>query len=252
VKLLAIETATRRVGCALWEQGAPLASFSLVAGQRHAEVLMPAVDQLCRQAGWSVEDIEAVAVDRGPGLFTGLRVGVATARAIAQARGLPAVGVSSLDVVAHPHRRRPGLLAAVLDARRGEVFWALYRSDGVRLEPLRAPAVAPPQAVASELAALGAGGEHLLAVGDGARRYLSELLGSGVDAGGPDEMWPSPDDVAALGCQLLPDPGAHASLPTPLYLRQADVRIGWEQVPGRVGANAAPNGMMARHRTVGA
>jgi hypothetical protein len=129
---------------------------------------------------------------------------------------------------------------------------ALYRSDGVRLEPLRAPAVAPPQAVASELAALGAGGEHLLAVGDGARRYLSELLGSGVDAGGPDEMWPSPDDVAALGCQLLPDPGAHASLPTPLYLRQADVRIGWEQVPGRVGANAAPNGMMARHRTVGA
>ena len=69
-------------------------------------------------------DLDGVAVDIGPGLFTGLRVGLATARTIATARGIPAVGVTSLEALAHPHRRRPGTLVPVVDARRGEVYWA--------------------------------------------------------------------------------------------------------------------------------
>ena len=110
MKILAIETATSSVGCALWADGAPVwLSFALVAPQRHAEVLMPAIDELCRWARWSVADLEGVAVDVGPGLFTGLRVGLATARAIATARDLPAAGVTSLEALAHPHRRRTGL-----------------------------------------------------------------------------------------------------------------------------------------------
>ena len=88
---------------------------------------MPAIDELCRQAGWSVADLTGVAVDRGPGLFTGLRVGLATARAIAAARASPGVGVTSLEALAHACRRRTGLLVPVVDARRGEVYWALYR-----------------------------------------------------------------------------------------------------------------------------
>lgn len=245
MKLLAIETATRRVGCALWDSGEPVAGFSLVAGQRHAEVLMPAVDHLCRQAGWGPGHIEAVAVDRGPGLFTGLRVGLATARAMAAARGLPAVGVSSLDALAYPHRRRPGLLVAVVDARRGEVFWALYRGNGAELRELRPPAVSPPETVAGELAALAAGerasaGPPLLAVGDGARRYRDALSLAGAEVGGPDEMWPSADAVAALGWAGLTEAGAPRELPGPLYLRQADVRIGWEEVSGRVARPSPP------------
>ena len=127
MKILAIETATPSVGCALWDDGGPVASFMLVGRQRHAEVLMPAIDELCREAGWAVADLTGVAVDRGPGLFTGLRVGLATARAIAAACRVPAAGVTSLEALAHRHRRRTGLLAPVVDARRGEVYWALYR-----------------------------------------------------------------------------------------------------------------------------
>jgi tRNA threonylcarbamoyladenosine biosynthesis protein TsaB len=234
MKLLAIETATRLVGCALWDDGGPIASNLLVAGQRHVEVLMPAIDELCGQAGISVGDLDGVAVDIGPGLFTGLRVGLATATTIATARSIPAVGVTSLEALAHPHRRRQGPLAAIVDARRGEVYWALFEGDGRRLKQLRAPAVAGPHDVAHEIA-------NVLAVGDGAVRYREVFEAAGSEVAGPGDMWPSPLAVAELGMERLRgEVFEGGSMPAPLYLRQADVRIGWDQVDGRVGAPAGP------------
>ena len=232
MRLLAIETATPCVACALWSEDGPAASFMLVARQRHAEVLMPAVDEMCRQAEWSVADLTAVAVDRGPGLFTGLRVGLATARAIADARRIPAVGVTSLDALAYSVRRRAGLVASVVDARRGEVYWALYRADGTNARELRPPAVAAPEALAGQLAGLDG---PVLAVGDGAARYRELLTRAGATTGTGGEMWPSALALAELAAQQLDDvTTAPGGLPTPLYLRQADVRIGWDQVGGRV------------------
>ena len=216
MRLLAIETATRLVGCALWDDDGPVAANLLVAGQRHVEVLVPAIDELCRRAGISVADLDAVAVDIGPGLFTGLRVGLATATTIATARNIPAVGVTSLEALAHPHRRRPGPLAAVVDAS--------------------------PQDAAREIG-------NVLAVGDGALRYREIFEAAGSEVAGPGDMWPSPLAVAEMGMDriagkaLLPGTAAEAGiLPAPLYLRQADVRIGWDQVDGRVGglASSAP------------
>jgi tRNA threonylcarbamoyladenosine biosynthesis protein TsaB len=235
VKILAIETATSCVACALWADGGPVASLMLVARQRHAEVLMPAIDELCGRAGWSVRDLTAVAVDRGPGLFTGLRVGLATARAIAAARHIPAVGVTSLDVLAHPGRRRTGLIAAVVDARRGEVYWALYGADGTTAQELQPPAVATPEALAGQLDGLPG---PVLALGDGASRYAELLTAAGATIGEGGEMWPSAMAVAELGMRQLANSNTSCqSLPEPLYLRQADVRIGWEQVGGRTGPN---------------
>jgi tRNA threonylcarbamoyladenosine biosynthesis protein TsaB len=233
MKLLAIETATRLVGCALWDDDGPVAANLLVAGQRHVEVLVPAIDELCRQAGISVADLDAVAVDIGPGLFTGLRVGLATATTIATARSIPAVGVTSLEALAHPHRRRRGPLAAVVDARRGEVYWALFESDGQRQKELRAPAVASPQDAAREIA-------NTLAIGDGAVRYRDIFEAAGSEVAGPGTMWPSPLAVAELGMERIAGRALETgALPAPLYLRQADVRIGWDQVDGRVGGPAA-------------
>jgi tRNA threonylcarbamoyladenosine biosynthesis protein TsaB len=231
LRLLAIETATPCVACALWSDDGPVGSFMLVARQRHAEVLMPAVDELCRQAEWSVADLTAVAVDRGPGLFTGLRVGLATARAISDARGIPAVGVTSLDVLAHSVRRRAGLVASVVDARRGEVYWALYRADGTEARELRSAAVAAPEALAGQLTALDG---PVLAVGDGASRYEDLFTRAGATIGTGGEMWPSALALAQLAAdQLGVDPIVASGPLTPLYLRQADVRIGWDQVGGR-------------------
>jgi tRNA threonylcarbamoyladenosine biosynthesis protein TsaB len=230
MKLLAIETATIAVGCALWGDGAPVASTTLVAPQRHAEVLMPAIEEMCRRAGWSVEDLDGVAVDVGPGLFTGLRVGLATARAIAMARDIPAAAVQSLECLAYPHRRRPGPLVAVVDARRGEVYSAVFHSDGDGLTETRAARVTSPDQLAAELGAMGGeGGERALVIGDGAWRYRGALAATGAELGGPGEVAPSPLIVAELGAGRL----VASSLPEPVYLRQADVRIGWEEVGGR-------------------
>ncbi|HXW81396.1 MAG TPA: tRNA (adenosine(37)-N6)-threonylcarbamoyltransferase complex dimerization subunit type 1 TsaB, partial [Acidimicrobiales bacterium] len=200
-----------------------------------------------------VADLDGVAVDVGPGLFTGLRVGLSTANTIAMARGLPAAGVTSLEALAYPHRRRQGLLAAVVDARRGEVYWALYenektdRGEGgaghVRRE-VKPPVVASPDVVAGELAGLNESlGGEVLAVGDGAWRYRELFQAAGVELAGLADKWPSPLAVAELGYRRLSESQTGLgprSVPEPLYLRQADVRIGWEEVSGRVSGPPTP------------
>ncbi|MGH9104924.1 MAG: tRNA (adenosine(37)-N6)-threonylcarbamoyltransferase complex dimerization subunit type 1 TsaB [Acidimicrobiales bacterium] len=249
MRVLAIETATSSVGCALWVDGAVVGASRLMASRRHAEVLMATADELCRRAGLAPAQLDGVAVDVGPGLFTGLRVGLAAAGALAAARDLPSAGVTSLETVAYPQRHRPGMVAAILDARRGEVYFALYESDGVALEERRPPSVASPGEVAGVLAGLAG---RPLAVGEGAWRYRAALGETGAQLGGPAEMWPSPEVVAELGARRLEhwlgvgervlEDGAslggllrRGAAPAALYLRQADVRIGWEQVGGRVG-----------------
>src|ERR1700757_3769018 len=119
--LLAIATATSQVGVALGGNDGPIASLHVRRGRRHAELLAPAIETITRMAAIGTQQIGRVAVDIGPGLFTGLRVGVATAKALAAALDIPIVGCSSLEVLAHPHRRQDRTVAAVLDAKRGEV-----------------------------------------------------------------------------------------------------------------------------------
>ena len=138
------------------------------AKPRHAQTLQPLLEQVLEQAGASWDEIERLCVGVGPGGFTGLRLGIATARAIAQACRIPLVPVSSLDALAAPHH---GRVAAVIDARRGEVFAALYEDGERTLEPV---ALAP-EALAGRLS------RGTLAVGDGAVRFRMELERAGVD-----------------------------------------------------------------------
>ena len=168
VLILGIETATAQVGCAIGGHEGVLASTHSARGKRHAESLAPAIEFTCRQARVELTEIGVVAVDLGPGLFTGLRVGVATAKAMAQALRVPMIGVPSLDLLAFPVRFSPRLIAAVIDARRGEVFSALYRQVPGGVQRVTEPQVGTPDELASELVARG---EEVLMVGDGALRY---------------------------------------------------------------------------------
>ena len=204
MKILAIETATPCVGCALWSDEGPVASFIWPAGQRHAEMLMPAIDELCMRAGWSVADLGGVAVDVGPGLFTGLRVGLATANTIATARGIPAPGVTSLEVLAHPHRRRRGLLAPWSTPgggrSTGRCTRAVSRMRG-------AGATAPSQAVAAPGGSEPRGRRRRAGQPEWSRsrrrgRRLAvpgRIRGGGYRGGGGGGKWPSPLAVAELG-----------------------------------------------------
>lgn len=226
--VLGLDTATPQVGCALGDHDGPLASFHLSRGRRHAETLVPAIDYLCRQSGVPLSSVGAVAVDIGPGLFTGLRVGVATGKALATALRVPMIGQASLDLLAYPHRRvGHRLIASVVDARRGEVFWAFYRAvpGGVqRVTPYR---VTSPDELASELLAAG---EDVLAVGDGALRY-APLLGDvdKVDLGDGASAYPAATVLVELAHPLaVREEFVAPDELRPLYLRQADVRISWE------------------------
>ena len=129
---------------------------------------MPAIDFLCDRADIGLEDIGVVAVDVGPGLFTGMRVGLATAKALAFALRVPMIGISSLDLLAFPHRRSDRLVVPVVDARKGEVFYAMYRPVPGGIQQVMDPRAASVDELVADLLAHS---QDALLVGDGAVRY---------------------------------------------------------------------------------
>ncbi|HUA95679.1 MAG TPA: tRNA (adenosine(37)-N6)-threonylcarbamoyltransferase complex dimerization subunit type 1 TsaB, partial [Acidimicrobiales bacterium] len=135
VNVLAIETATDLVGAALLRSDGGCVERSHLGGRAHGELLAPAIEEVCATSGCGLDVVDALAVDVGPGLFTGLRVGVATAKALGQALGVGVVGVTSLDTMcAGVLEEGPGDLGRwvvpVVDARRGEVFASAYAVGG--------------------------------------------------------------------------------------------------------------------------
>jgi tRNA threonylcarbamoyl adenosine modification protein YeaZ len=199
VLVLALDTATPTLlaGLARRSPGGEvevLAERAVPSGTRHAELLTPAIRGVLADAGIALADVGAVVTGLGPGPFTGLRVGVVTAAALADARGLPVVGVCSLDAIG------AGARTVVTDARRKEVYWAAYAADGSRSD---GPGVVRPEA-ARLTGPL---------VGDPA---FAERLGAPVARA----------DVTTAGllraaAGQLDDPGSAAPL-VPLYLRRPD------------------------------
>jgi tRNA threonylcarbamoyladenosine biosynthesis protein TsaB len=226
VLILGIESSTTQVGCAIGGHEGVLASFHAARGRRHAETLTPAIQFICRQVRVDLDEIGVVAVDLGPGLFTGLRVGVATAKAIASALRVPMVGVPSLDLLAFPVRFSSRLIVAAIDARRGELFYASYRQVPGGVQRLTPHQVGSPDDLASELLATG---EECLLVGDGALRYpevLSDV--ARVEVGDRGLAYPSANSLVQLAhAQALREQFVAPWELQPLYLRKPDAEINW-------------------------
>jgi tRNA threonylcarbamoyladenosine biosynthesis protein TsaB len=226
VLILGLESATAQVGCAIGGHEGVLASSHSARGKRHAENLTPAVEFVCRQARVDLSEISCVAVDNGPGLFTGLRVGVASGKAIAQALRVPMITVSSLDLLAFPLRYTDRRIATVIDARRGEVFWAFYRQSPGGVQRLSDPTVGSPDDLAAEL--LAQPGETLLA-GDGAIRYAERFSDrSDVEVAGGDHAYPSARSLVELAhARALREDWVRPHEVEMLYLRRPDAEINW-------------------------
>lgn len=227
VIVLGITTATAQVGCALGGHEGIIASFQATRGRRHAETLTPAIEFLTRTTGIELREVAAVAVDIGPGLFTGLRVGVATAKAIASTLRVPVLGVTSLDLLAFPARWSDRRIVSVVDARRGEVFYAFYRQVPGGVQRLSAPRVGSPDELCSEILAVGG---EVLAVGDGAIRYRGELSDlTRVEVGDGALAHPSPGSLVELAhAKALREEFVQPSELAPVYLRKADAEINWQ------------------------
>jgi tRNA threonylcarbamoyladenosine biosynthesis protein TsaB len=232
VLILAIETAAGAVGAAVSRDGEVLASEQCVSTRQHAELLTPLVQRVCEAAGIVLRSLDVVAVDLGPGLFTGLRVGIATALGVAYASGAPLVGVSSLDLLAegamddvHGPEDAPRIVAA-LDARRGEVFSGTYAVgvDGPVL--VSDYSVGSPRLLAEQIMSWD---EMTFLVGDAVDRYGDTLVIDGrVRSGGSAHHDPRADVLARVGYARAE--AGHLLAPsalTPLYLRSPDIDRTW-------------------------
>lgn len=224
--ILGLESATAQVGCAIGGHEGVLASSHSSRGKRHAENLTPAIEFICRQARIELSEISCVAVDNGPGLFTGLRVGVASGKAIAQALRVPMIAVSSLDLLAFPLRYTDRRIAAVVDARRSEVFWAFYRQVPGGIQRVSEPTVGSPDELAAELLADPC---ETLLCGDGATRYSERLTaGSNVEVAGGDHEYPSARSLVQLAhAQAMREEWVRPEEVELLYLRKPDAEINW-------------------------
>lgn len=212
MRILAIDTALGACSACVLDEGAdqPLALESLAMERGHAEALMPLIERLMNQVEGGFSSLDRVAVTVGPGSYTGLRVGVSAARAIAFAADIPAVGVTTVAAVAAPLVGREGgrVIAAALDARHGQVWFQALSSEGRQLVSLRQ--------VGYRDAARAIGSGPVSLAGSGALAVANEAWAIGLDAvvvddaRAPDVTW-----IAKLG--LIADPAA--APPRPLYLK---------------------------------
>ena len=227
--LVAIETATETVGVAVRTAAGVQAELTLTGRRRHVETLTPALAHLLDQVDLVPADLGIVAVDIGPGLFTGLRVGVAAAKGLAQSLGIGVMPATSLDImtVGAAAAGLRGLVLACVDARRGEVFAAVHEVGPPGTAPVQrlAPGLFAPVDLAAALRAFAGAVVH--AVGDGALRYADTLVAvPGVDAAIPGLGFPPP---AALLEQATAkweagEPPVHPETVVPLYMREADAK----------------------------
>jgi tRNA threonylcarbamoyladenosine biosynthesis protein TsaB len=253
VLVLALESATELSAVALADESGVLARSAPERGRRHGESMAPAIEFVSTSAGLSLRQVDAVVVDVGPGLFTGLRVGVSTAKALGFALDVAVVEVGSLELLAlgaatapgarlGASDREPPLLVPVVDARRAQVFSARFEpAPATNCEPVDRvdeDRLFDPDQLAEDLAAVVEGGRRCLCLGDGALRYRELVASTGA------EIAPAPlcdPDVGVLALTGLTRAAAGKGRPaaevTARYLRPADVRINWEQ---RLTARPAP------------
>ncbi|MHB8512563.1 MAG: tRNA (adenosine(37)-N6)-threonylcarbamoyltransferase complex dimerization subunit type 1 TsaB [Actinomycetota bacterium] len=224
--VLAIETSTPVSSVALGTEQGIVASISLSRGRGHAEFLTPAISALCAQAELSLSQISGVAVGLGPGLFTGMRVGIASAKGLSLALGIPLVGIPSLDLLAYDVRYTSRTICACIDARRGEVFAALYRQVPAGIQRIGSYEVWAPERLAAELEARA---EEVLFVGNGALVYRNLLPQRRADYASVARAFPSAVALLELAIpRFIREETDSVHELEPVYLRKADVKIGWE------------------------
>ncbi len=228
--LLAMDTGQAACSVALWREGKIVAHRYTAMSKGHAELLVPMIEEVQNEAGFAFDDLDALAVTVGPGTFTGLRVGLATARGIALASRKPLIGVTTLEAIAHAVRsevidyaarsegeNKDATIAAVFDARRDEIYLQCFAGDGsARTQP--------------SLVTLDTCNEHvpssngpIICVGTGAALLVERLEGAGRHAV-PARAAPLPD--ARCVAEIATARGVtEDSLPGPLYLRAPDAKL---------------------------
>jgi len=219
MRVLAIDTSSSALGAAIVDEGGVAAEFGLASGRQHSEVLLPLLESLLAAVKLELTDMAALAVTIGPGSFTGLRIGLATVKAWAQVLALPVIPVSTLEALAYTAAEHGQLICPVLNARRGELYAALFE-DGQRLWADMALAPAELAARLAEYA------RPVIFCGDGLNseaQILRAVLGGNMREAPPPRRLFMAAAAGVLGREkLLAGETADAAALEPAYLRLSE------------------------------
>jgi tRNA threonylcarbamoyladenosine biosynthesis protein TsaB len=229
-KILAIDTATENCSVALLV-GDKVISRSEVAPRDHTKKVLPMVDELLKEAGLTLQELDALAFGRGPGSFTGVRIGIGIAQGLAFGADLPMIGVSTLAAMAQGSYRRHGAtdVAVAIDARMSEVYWARYtRQENGEWVGVDAECVIPPARLAEEVQA---DDNTWTTAGTGWDAYQDELGQLRLNLTAGEVLYPDSQDIVILAKQEL-EKGTTVPVEesSPVYLRD---NVTWKKLPGR-------------------
>ena len=217
--ILALDSSAAPASAALLEDGRIISEFYMHTKQTHSQTLMPMVESVLRLSGRTLDDVDRIAVSAGPGSFTGVRIGVSCVKGMAMARNIPCAGVSTLRAMAENARGMEGVVCAVMDARCGQVYNAMFRVSGdsvERLCPDRALAIAD---LYAECAPYGAA---LLLVGDGAELCHRTFSAFGARLLPPMQRFQRAAGVALAAAETDETVTSDALMPVYLRLPQAE------------------------------
>lgn len=230
MRILAIDTATEACSVALWNDGTTFAHFELCP-REHTQRILPLVRAALADAEVKLTDLDALAFGRGPGSFTGVRIGIGIAQGLALGAELPMIGVSTLATMAQGAWRKTGAtrVLAAIDARMGEVYWAEYQrdADGV-WHGEETEAVLKPDAVSDRLQQLD-GNWAMVGTGWGAWPELA--ANSPVTLTDGEMLLPTAEDMLPIARQLFAaQKWVAVEQAEPVYLRN---EVAWKKLPGR-------------------
>ncbi len=203
MRILGIETSTMTGSVALMDEERLIAEYTLNLRETHTSRLMPAIDRILKDASLTLKDLDGIAVSLGPGSFTGLRIGIATAKGLAQGLNIPIVGIPTLDGLAFNLFHCKDLICPILDARKGEVYCALYRN---RKRLTKHMACEPNELLKKIALRVKGQGSRAIFLGDGIEVYgdlIKKKLGKKAVFAPKARRLPSASSIAELGLRKL-------------------------------------------------
>ncbi|MCR6105366.1 tRNA (adenosine(37)-N6)-threonylcarbamoyltransferase complex dimerization subunit type 1 TsaB [Salipaludibacillus agaradhaerens] len=225
MNVLAIDTATYVMGVALMRDGEPLGEIVTHQKKNHSIRLMPAIQTLFKETEMSPEDLDRIVVSQGPGSYTGVRIGVTTAKTLAWALNIPIVGVSSMAMLAGNGRYFNGLISPFFDARRGQVFTGLYQNQGDSLKEIETDRITMHH---DWLHFIKERDESILFLSPDMDKHaddIHQILGEQAVFASPIHCLPRPFELALAGMALPVEENTHAF--SPRYHRLAEAEAKW-------------------------